>query len=108
VWENQSHGQNLRYWVIYINWKLMKDDAECRWPGHFLLQFYLSIKNNWSICEILLQRLVSGRLILHLTITRPSPMFPSLKKNCFNYYYYYFIFFAHSSKRGRATSDGFS
>jgi hypothetical protein len=23
AWENQSHGQNLRYWVIYINWKLM-------------------------------------------------------------------------------------
>jgi hypothetical protein len=23
VWENQSHGQNLRYCVFYINWKLM-------------------------------------------------------------------------------------
>jgi hypothetical protein len=52
---------------------------------NFLVKLHLSIKNNWSIREILLQRLVSGRLILHLTITTPSPMFPSSKK-------FFFIF----------------
>jgi hypothetical protein len=44
----------------------------------FLVKLHINIKNNWSICEILLQRLVSGQLILHLII-RPPPMFPSLK-----------------------------
>jgi hypothetical protein len=40
---------------------------------NFWEKLHLSIKNNLSICEILLQRLVSGRLILHLTITTNFP-----------------------------------
>jgi hypothetical protein len=36
-----------------------------------------------KLCMTLLQRLASGRLILHLIITKPPPMFPSLKKTIF-------------------------
>jgi hypothetical protein len=73
AWENQSHGQNLRYWVIYINWKLMN------FKGWRHSSNYDNIKLLVIICEILHQRLISGRLILHLTTTRPPPIFPSLK-----------------------------
>jgi hypothetical protein len=67
-----------------------------------------SINNKWSICEILLQRLVSGRLIRHLIITRPTPMFPSLNNFFLNWKQILKCFFAHNSKRGPATYDDFS